>query len=201
MILSTFISMSLLESSGDFQLPGCNHFSLCNLTFHFEPLICTFRASAVFCRALIFPQNSPGGCSPPPTVKKPLAFMYNWLETQFKSRGFHWLKGILYQTHGSQLCRSREGEQGQLVWGHPGSSVCPVKTKDKPHTLDPRAAQDSSKEGAVGWPMGLFLIPMPELLLLALPGQVALVLPNWCYQTRTEFSIGLPGFASSVCSF
>lgn len=179
MILSTFISMSLLESSGDFQLPGCNHFSLCNLTFHFEPLICTFRASAVFCRALIFPQNSPGGCSPPPTVKKPLAFMYNWLETQFKSRGFHWLKGILYQTHGSQLCRSREGEQGQLVWGHPGSSVCPVKTKDKPHTLGPRAAQDTAARKEQ-WddPWGCFWCPCQNCCCWHYQGRWP-----WCYQT------------------
>lgn len=50
---STFISASSLQSAGDFQLPGCNHSSLHNLTFHPEPLICAWGCSAAFCRALI----------------------------------------------------------------------------------------------------------------------------------------------------
>lgn len=41
MIPSTFISASLLASAGDFLIPGCDHFSLDNLTFHFDPLIDT----------------------------------------------------------------------------------------------------------------------------------------------------------------
>lgn len=44
MIPSTFICVSLLASAGDFQIPGCNHFSLDNLTFHFDPLISTSGA-------------------------------------------------------------------------------------------------------------------------------------------------------------
>lgn len=46
MIPSTFISASFISvaSAGDFQIPGCNHFSLDNLTFHFDPLIYTSGA-------------------------------------------------------------------------------------------------------------------------------------------------------------
>lgn len=182
MIPSTFISASLLESAGDFQLPGCNNFSLHNLTFHFEPLICTSGAQLLSAEHSFPQENSPGGCSPPPTIKRPLAFMYNWVETQFKSQGFHCLKGILYQTHGSQLCRNRAGEQGQLIWGHPGSSVCPVKRKcdvQTSHLESQSSAGHSSSEGAAGWPPGLFLAAAHARVAAAgtaLPGA------PWCYQ-------------------
>lgn len=69
MIPSTFISTSLLESAGDFQLPGCNNFCLYNLTFHFEPLICTWGLSC-FLQSTHFPrENSPGAVAHPPLLK------------------------------------------------------------------------------------------------------------------------------------
>lgn len=115
--------------------------------------------------------------------------MYNWVETQFKSRGLHWLKGILYQTPGSQLCRNREGEQGQLIWGHPGSSVCPEKESTAiTHILSPGAALKEQWDGP--W---------------AVPGCCPCqsccwhCQELWCYQTMTEFGTGLPGLASICC--
>lgn len=171
-IPSPFISASLLQSAGDFQLPGCNHSSLHNLTFHPEPLICAWGAQLLSAEHSFPTAELPWGLQPTPTIKKPLAFMCNWVETRFKSRGFHWLWGILCQT---QLSRNREEEQGQLLWGHPGSFTG-VPSQKKVQTSHPEPQSSTGHSSRAGMTHGA--VP-------ALPGA------HWCYQTRSGFSTGL----------